>query len=369
MNISFGGASIRRPGAYSTVDTDKMVPITLGAFNVLAFVGVAPAPAGQEATALEPGKVYYFNNPTLARQAIGDSELLDCMNIAWKHGADLIAVSPVSVTAPETAPTDAEWQEAIDALDVEFVDGIIPVTSEPAIHAKVDTHVTNASSVTNRKERRAFYGHANGLTVQEITALQAALNTERGMMATPGVYVYDSTGAKVLKPSYYLASAYAGLWASQPPQEPLTYKYVKFDGLEVLYNGTQIIELLDGHIAPVEYVRNKGYRIVQGITLSSSADLTKQELSVSTLKDVMSKNLREYFEEKYVGKAGVAGIEVTMTNDLLTMIEKFVEAGWLRGYVPESVRVTRNGTAFYLEYEGQPTLPINNILITSHFTL
>ena len=365
INISFGGANIKRPGAYSIVDTANMVPIQLGASRVLAFVGVPASGA-----TLPADRVSYFNDPAIAAQQIGESELLDLMRVAWQHGADLIAVSPAKVTPPATAPTDAEWQAAIDLLNYEFVDGIVPVTTQQAILTKVDTHITNMSSVTNRKRRRGFYGHAAGADLTAIQAIQTAIPAERGMLASPTPYIFDNDSNKVLATgSHYLAAAYAGLWASLPPQEPITYKYVEFPGLEKIYDGTEIVQLLEAHVAPVEYVRNKGYRIVQGVTLSPSDDLTQSELSVSTLKDVMSFNLEQYFEEKYVGKAGVAGIEITIYNDLVSKIEGFLKNGWIAGYVPESVKVTKSGTAFTLDWEGQPTLPINNFLITSHFTL
>lgn len=431
MNLYFGGQQIKRPGAYSIVDTTNMVPITLGAFNVLCAIGKVGTPAKPE-DAIPTGKVSYFNQPSLARKAIGDCELMDCLDNAWRHGADLIGVSPVvpTGTAPKWQPahaysvgnvvvpsvsnnhayictkegtsgsdepafpttadatvtdgtvtwkeygapvpmaTDSDWQTAIDRLETEDVDVIVPVTASQSIHVKLMTHVGAMSTVKMRKERRAVYGHAPGMTVDDIILLQPTYNSERALLASPAVYYYDSTGAKVLKPSYYTASAYAGIWASQPPQEPITYKYLRgFAGLEKIYTGVEIEQLLDGHIAVTEYVKNKGYRIVQGLTTSSSADLTQNEWSVSVLKDVMSKNLRNVFEEKYVGRAGVKGIEVTIYNDLITVLEKFIVNGWITEYEKDTVKVIKDATSFYLEYVAKPTLPINNILITSHFTL
>lgn len=364
INISFGGSTIKRPGSYSTVDTSGMTPVTLGAQKVLAVVGALGA-----ASTLQPNKVSYFNDPKLAALAVGEGELLEVMRVAWKHGADLIAVSPAPVTSPATAPTDTEWQEAIDLLQAEFIQGIVPVTTAAAIIAKVDTHITLVSNTKNRKRRRGFYGHAVGLNAAAVALLSAPIAAERGLLVTPCPLVADSTGAKTAKPGYFMAAAVAGVWAGQPSQEPVTYKNVKFDGLEVIYTGTEIEDLLTAHVCPVEFVRNVGFRIVQGITLSPSEDLTEVELSVSTLKDDMSENIESYFEQKYVGKAGVKGIETTIYNDLISIIEQFLKNGWISGYVAESVNVTRNGTVFTLDWEGQPTLPINNFLITSHFKL
>jgi hypothetical protein len=127
--------------------------------------------------------------------------------------------------------------------------------------------------------------------------------------------------------------------------------------------------LLDAGVAVVESTR-KGFRIVQGKTASSSSDLTEQELSVNTLKDMMSQDMRDYLEEKHVGTAGVEGIELTIYNDAISRINYYKdEQKWISGYVQKSVKVVKDGTSFYVDWEGSPTLPINNFFITSHFTL
>lgn len=366
MTIMFGGTSINRPGAYSTVDTVGMVAKSLGSLRVLAILG----PVGTGGTIIgAQTAALYFNSPVDALAAIGTGATYDVMSAAWQHGADLVAFAPVIGTGVTGTLLDTDWDTALGLLEQEFVDAIIPVSTSGAIQTKIDTHCTLMSSVTNRRERRAFYGHASGLDITAITALTTGLNGERAMLASPAVYVTDSTGAKILKDSTLLAAAYAGIWANQDPQVPITYKYVKFPGLEKVYKGTEIDTLLTAHVAVTEFVRGKGFRIVKGITTSSSADLTKQELSVSTLKDNMSANVRSYFEDKYVGQAGAAGIEVTIYNDLISILEGFKKLGWISDYVKGSVLVTKNATSFALDWEGKPTLPINNFFITSHFTL
>ncbi len=364
INISFGGTTIKRPGAYSQVDSSSMVPVTLGALKSLAVIGRA----GTSGT-LIPGQVAYFNNPKDAAAAIGEGDTLDVLNVAWRHGADLIGVSLVAAADATNGPTDSEWQAAIDLLQPEDVAGLIPVTTKAAIWAKIDTHISFMSNTKNRKRRRAFYGHAVGATVSEITAMAATLATERGMLVTPCPLIADSAGNKVAKPGYYMAAAVAGLWAGQDSQEPVTYKLVKFDGLQKVYIGLEIESLLAAHVSPIEQVKNVGFRIVQGVTLSPSEDLTKAELSVSTLKDDMSADLENYFESTYVGKAAVAGIATTIYNDLVSRLQAFQKQNWITEYDPDSVRVTQNGTIFSLEWLGKPTLPINNFLMTNHFTL
>lgn len=367
INISFGGTQISRPGAYAVTDSSNMTPVQVGSFKTLAVVGNAPNLNATIVT--DTTKVRYYTDPTVATTELGAGDLIDNMKIMWKHGANLIAVSLVIGTGTAGAVQDADWDTALGRLTSEDVDGIVPITTAGAIQVKVDAHVTTMSSVTNKMERRGFYGHVAGLATTDVVALQTAISDERAMLATPAVKDYDATGAIVVKDSVRLASAYAGIWAGQNPEEPITYKYVQFPGLEKRYSASDITTLLNGHIAPTEFVQNKGLRIVQGVTCSASADLTQGELSVSTLKDVMNQNIRSFFEDKYVGKAGVQGIAVTMYNDGISLLEGFKKDNWISGYVQDTVKITQNGTAFSFEWEGSPTLPINNFLSTSHFTL
>lgn len=365
MAISFGGAQITRPGSYSVVDSTGMVVATSGSFRTLAFVGVAPAlKVGTDDT-----KVLYFNTQSTkdARDTLGAGDLITHMETAWKHGADLIAVSIVKPAA--ATPTDAEWQTAVDRLNKTFVDGVVPVNATGAIITKVHTHCITMSSTLNRRERRGFYGHPKGATTAAIQTLVAGANTGRAVIASPAVYAYDASGAKVLYDSTLLAAAMAGLWAGKNPQDPITYDYVQFAGVEVEYEAADISTLLGAGVAVVEVTR-KGFRIVQGRTASASTDLTEQELSVSTLKDTMSRDLRDYLEEKHVGQAGVAGIEITIYNDAVSRIKEYKEKElWISDYVPTSIKVVKSGTGFYVDWEGKPTLPINNFFLTSHFTL
>lgn len=365
MALTFGAQQITRPGSYSQVDTSQMIVSAVGSFKALAFIGEAPAlQAGTDIS-----QPLTFNSQTTADATtiLGAGSLLDNMGIAWRHGADLIYVSVISAATPG-APTTAEWQTAIDKLQPLYVDGIVPITTAGAVIAQVDTHIETMSSELNRKERRGFYGHAKNAAVSAIATLVASAQVERAMFASPAPYDIASDGSKTLYDAISLAAAYAGIWAGQTPEQPLTYKYVDFAGLQTTYSSTDINTLLAAGVAVCEVTR-KGSRIVQGITASLSSDLSQKELSVSTLKDVMSDDIRTFLEEKYVGQAGVSGIEITMYNDVISRIEGYKKNNWITSYDPKSVKVTVDGTAYYVEWQGAPTLPINNFLITSHFVL
>lgn len=304
-----------------------------------------------------------------ALPAAGGSRLVSAKAVAAEGALPATPLTYLAGGGKGPATTDTDWQAAIDLLENVYADGIVPASTNAAIIAKVATHITAMSSLRNRKRRRGFYGHAAGATVEAIKTAAGALKDERAVMLTPCPTEVDSNGVTTVLPGYFAAAAAAGRWAGQSIQEPITYKAALFTGLEKTYRSTEVDELLAAGVCVVEPVRNGGFRFVQGLTTDTSADLTNQELSISTIKDTINTSTEEYFENKYVGQAGVAGIEVTIYNDYVSLIENFVKQGWITGYVAESVRVEREGTAFNLEFEGQPTLPINNFFIKSRFTL
>lgn len=365
MAIEFGGKQVRRPGAYSQTDSSKMTPASTGSFKVLAVVGEAP-----NTTLTSKSEVVRYGAYDIkkAEEEIGTGELLSNMKTAWKHGADLLLVSIVYALDEVAGVADSDWDSALTRLEREDLHGIIPVTTTDAIQVKVDEHVVRMSGVLEKKERRAFYGHPSGLTATEVASFSTILDGSRGLLATPAVYDLDANGTRTLYDSVRLASAMAGVWASKEDQDPITFDEVDFIGLETHYKQSEIGDLIDAGVAPVEFADGI-YRIVQGVTMSTSTDLTKRELSVATAVDTMNQRMRKMQERKHVGEAGATGIEVTIYNDAISEIESYLKDGLITAYVQESVRVVKDNTSFFVEWEGKPTLPMNNFFTTSHFTL
>lgn len=374
MTISFGGIQIKRPGSYSVVSTETNTIKNSGGFKILAVVGRV----GTDTTITgdDLNKVHAFNSPSDARTKVGaissthnEEDTLLVMNAAWDNGADLILFSPLPHSSNVT---DANWQTAIDRLELQPVDAIIPVTTAEGIIAKIKTHVNTMSNTTNRKERRAFIGHDTTSTNSQILGIATTQNSERVVLASPAVVVKKIDNTTATKPSYILAGAYAGKWASQGYQENLTYKYINtgtITDLATKHTSTAIIDFVDGKVAVSEFVYGKGLRIVKGVTTSSDTDITKTELSIASLVDFMSKDIREYFEDNFVGIPAVAGIESSVYVQVISKIEEYLKNGYISGYDAKKVSATRSDSIITITWEATPTIPVNNFLITSTFTL
>jgi hypothetical protein len=461
--VYFAGKQRVKPGAYSQVDAQNMVPLSNGDSKVLAILG--------EADSGEPQKLLWANDPANAKAALRGGDLLDLANIAWapsaniteNPGADLIALVRVNKgtqattnigtsitltsvgydvrpykygidagegggwvvtltdgesteTSPEvsknndavvawinansklitasktsetaivatsglvafttvgTSPTatSEDWQTAIDLLAQDKrIQGVVLASTDETIHAYAKTAIDTASS--NRKERRLFVGHEAGETADQVLTRAANFASSRACLASPGIKRLKSDGTLASSPMY-LAAAAAGMWAGGDPKEPLTFKYIGALGIDKVYTDPDEIEkLVAGGVLVVEQT-NSGYRIVQGVTTyTADQNILYRELSVSTLADLMAREMRDEMEGKVVGRARTSTDATSVYNRAISKLNQFVKRGWLigdeiQGIAPyRNVSLYRVGLGWGVEYEGSPAEPNNFVLISSHY--
>jgi len=295
---------------------------------------------------------------------------------ATKLGAELPSIeasyTPFETAGTNPAPVSTDWETCIEKLvSLVQVDGIVPFTESETIQTLFKNHVLSMSALKIRKERRIFVGHPIGETVEQIKTRAFNLGTTRAVLCTPGIKL-SIGGEVVTKSSLYTACAVAGLWAGGDPAEPLTFKYLNCLGLEKEYNDLELESLLNSGVLPLQTAIGKGYRIVQAITTYlTDANLVYRELSMATVADLMSRNIRSTLEDMYVGKKGLADLPASVKNTVTSLLSQFEKLGWIAG--SESVPAFRNivvfkeATVVNVEYEASIAEPNNFILITSHF--
>lgn len=93
--ISFGGQSIRIPGAYSQVDARALTPSVLGAFNRVGVIATSDGGV--------PQKVVTYRSPATAEQELIDGDLLNACNILWAPSPQTNGASEILVVRPEQA--------------------------------------------------------------------------------------------------------------------------------------------------------------------------------------------------------------------------------------------------------------------------
>lgn len=378
--VYFNGQQIFKPGAYSKVDASGMTASSVGGGRVLAVIGQAPGGTDKEDNpiVLDPTRIYWFNDATSARATLGSTDdpttkgdLFLGASIAWaggnSTGADLIACVPLGVDSETNLPTADSWANALSLLENVQVHGIIALSEDETVQAQVKEHINSMSTTKRRKERRGFYGHPLNTTVESVVSRVASFGTQRACLVSPGMQLAVK-GTVVTLPSYYTACAVAGVWAGLPLGEPLTFKYINALGLEKHYDDLEIDTLLQAGVMVIEEVPNKGRRIVQQLTChTEDENILYSELSVATLADFMSVDLRESLEDKFVGHPTNASIGTSIYNFAVSRLNAYKKEGWVVDY--RNVVIRQNGTAFDVEWEGLPAIPINWILITSHFSI
>jgi hypothetical protein len=292
-------------------------------------------------------------------------------------GVGLLVTAVAVDTAFSTAGTNptpiaSDWEDCSELLVNKNVDGIVPLSADDTIQSYFKSDILTANA--SKRERRGFFGHTSGQTVAQVLAKAVTLDSNKVVLATPGIKRLVN-GSVANLTSVFTAAILAGLWAGNDPAEPLTFKYIDCLGLEKEYTDSEIVSLLEGGTTPIVDT-GKGYRIeLSQTTYLTDNNIAKIEVSCDTLADDMSKELRELLEAKYVGTKPVANQSTSVMNTAISKLNEFVKRGWLVANdetgepAYRDVRVIREGQARYVEWEGSIAYPDNYILITSSFTI
>lgn len=193
-------------------------------------------------------------------------------------------------TAP--APVTQDWTDALTTLQSADVQWVVPLTSDPSIHAAADAHCAYMSTVA-RQERRALVGPAAGTTLAAVKALPQAINSDRTSLVWPGHYDYDATGTLTLFAPYMTAAIVAAMFAGSNPGEPMTNKALSIRGLELNpRNPTDTDDLIMAGVLCLEQTP-AGYKVVRSIsTWLTNDNYNRVEVSCGVAVDFVARNVR-----------------------------------------------------------------------------
>jgi len=299
-------------------------------------------------------------------------------------GAELTTIIPMAnVSTAWTTPgaegsnTATQWTAALTLLENEDADIIVPLTADTSLMALVSSHVENMS--VTKRERRAYYGTALGYTKQQIKALASTTNSRRALLVTPGVQLREFDGTVTTYPSYIAAAAVAGIMAGfDNVAEPATYKLLNIVGMEKTWSPTDIDELLDAGVAPLEYARNLGWRICQGrTTYTKDNNVVNVEDSVSAVADYVSKDLRTYLENRFIGQKATTSSISSIESAVVSKLKDYERSGIITGGIDpttgtpvmayRNINISFSNRTCIVTYEISPVEPINYITITAVF--
>jgi hypothetical protein len=299
----------------------------------------------------------------------GPSQFVTAASTAGTDPLTNIAFTPLAGGVDGTT-LSANYTSALNALLLEEVDIIVPVTNDPTITALVQAHVATASTTKGRRERMAIVGGTpaasfgtTDLYVADLVSKAAALANERVMLVGPGIKRPNSAGVLTTYGPEYLAAIIAGLAAAQAVGETPTGKFIKLVGLDAQFTQGQIETLLLGGVCPVEFVKGQGFKVVQAVTTwQTDNNPIHREWSVRRVGDVLMKDIRRTLNAQFIGARGDATTVQSMLTTVVQRLQRFLSDRALTAFRNVSVSVAN--TVATVSFEFSPTEPIDYILIT-----
>ncbi len=262
------------------------------------------------------------------------------------------------------APTS--WVTYLDTVKKQFSDILVILSSSESIHAEALTHVQEMM-IRNQKQM-LFTGGAVGEATELVKQRAATLNSDRAVLAYPGIYAKAVNGGKTVLAPYFTAALIAGRVCGVDASEPITFDYFDLIGLEVdmLAGDPDIDDLVNSGVATLERVQNGAIRLVQGITTYLGANNPLyREISVRRGADKVANSMRQAMEDAFVGKKGIRATASAVQTKATDVLDQAVSDGDITAY--QNIVVRFDGTAVYVDYQVAPVEPINFILDTAHF--
>lgn len=268
--------------------------------------------------------------------------------------------------------TNAEWSAAYATLQSVDVQWIVPVTSDPSIHAMNDAHCAFTSNIM-RMERRGIVGMASGSTDAGAIAAAKALNSDRTSLVHIGFHDYNAAGVLTLFPPYILAALLAGAFSGVNPGTALTNKSIKVRGLERnLRNPTDTDQLINGGVLCVENT-NSGYKVVQSIsTWLVNDNYNRVEVSCGVAVDFVARNVRQALDVLRGEKGNPLALSraVSIADSTLRELARpepqgpGVIVGDKNSPAYKNITASLEGDVLRVEFQCSPVIPINFIPVT-----
>jgi hypothetical protein len=299
----------------------------------------------------------------------------------------ITAVRPATAKAPpaniaaayltggsDGVTTIAEWQKGFNALQSTDVQWVVPLSTEPSIHAMADSHVVYMSDIA-RNERRSIVGGDIGASDEDAIKAAKALNSDRTSYTHLGFYDYDEDGELALFPPYVLAAQLAGGFSGVNPGTPLTNHTIKIRGIErALKNPTDTDVLIDRGVLCIEDTK-EGYKVVKSIsTWLVNDNYNRVEVSTGVACDFVSRNVRDAVNGIRGKKSSPFLLTEAINRAESTLQElakpepagPMVIVGDAKNPAYKNLKASVDGDVVAVEFQCSPVIPANYVTIVVH---
>lgn len=269
----------------------------------------------------------------------------------------------------EPVITAQSWGQGLEAISLEDVQVVVPLTGDAAIHASVRTHCVTLSGVLQKRERRAIVGGVAGETLAQAKGRALALNSDRVQLIWPGLMAEQPDSAQlVVRPPFLVAAQKAGLSAGLSPGTSATYEFLAGAGLEVRLTPTQLDQSNAAAICTVEFVPRLGQRIVQDkTTWQQDTRLSRIEFSTALALDIISARCRAVGDQ-LIGQPATPKLQHILVANLSGALNQMAAEGLLVGDADNppyrNMQVVMHADIVEVKVEVAVSVPANYIAIT-----
>lgn len=316
----------------------------------------------------------------VARDGTVQSPLSLAAKIVFEQNApEIVCVptrgsTPLAVTADQLKAAMAKLAPREDiGIVVPLPIGISGTDGDPGDTNTVCTDLKNhVENTTNEGGRRiGIIGLDSGAT-RSHDALAQLIDSSRVVLAWPNVLKWYNgfTNTYLELGGCYLAAAYAGVLAVQPPQNPLTMRYVRSLGpipsRIVSSMSRQYKNTLSGNGVAVTEQKPDGRLIVRhGVSTNMSSVLTR-EVSIVRARDAMLGVVEASLES-----SGLVSLPIgaTTTVSVRGVVEGALEFCVSQGLIVEhsnlATRIsTTDPTVIEVKFAYKPAYPLNRITVS-----
>jgi hypothetical protein len=312
---------------------------------------------------------FYGDLAFIAQVINGASQLVSATVLASASGPPSNSGPSFLSGGSEGTTAFSDWQAALDILRDDFVNTIIVLTSDEAVHAAVVAHCAYMSG-PGRKERDCVLGAESGISLSDAKARAVALNTRHARLAIQDMVRFNVDGEREQFPPYFHACIAAGQQAGSSVGTPLTFKFTNV--LDVIGDDSTYTlqddanELIQAGLLVQEKVQGVGFRWLRNVTTYLiDNNLAYIEASVNEAVNFTAFNLRSNLEA-VVGKKGFAGTVnsaaaiAVQTLGLLSDPQDPVIVAW------RNLTIELENDVMTIDVEVAPVNPINFVKTTIH---
>lgn len=264
-----------------------------------------------------------------------------------------------------------QWTAALLALEAENIQYIATPDTSASVHASIKTHAETMSSVTKRKERQFLVGAPWGQTVATSITAAGNINSFLGLYVHNGGTQFNVNGVLTQYDAGYVACMLAGMKSALAINEPLTFKSLNLIELEDKLTGSELEQLIEAGVCPINYSSAEIPQIVRQVTTYQTDDLKYNELSMVSIMNFVSRDLRNYLETQFIGKPATAVQGGVLKQAVDVRLRNYTSQGLFQTDADRvsywNLQVRISGDTVFVDYDAYITAPVNFIFVTQHF--